>query len=72
MAPGDVEQPDVAGWIPAGRPSPASPLPFPSLLVGSRNDPYCRFERAQDWPAIGCALHRSGRARPYQCRIESR
>ena len=22
-------------------------LPFPSLLVGSRNDPYCRFDKAQ-------------------------
>ena len=23
------------------------PLPFPALLVGSRNDPYCSFERAE-------------------------
>lgn len=29
-------------------PVPASPLPFPSLLIASRNDPYCSFERAQE------------------------
>ena len=27
---------------------PRDPLPFPSLLIGSRNDPYCSFERAGD------------------------
>ena len=47
-------------------------LPFPSLLVGSRNDPYCRFERAQGLASDWGALHRSGRARPYQYRIEPR
>jgi predicted alpha/beta hydrolase family esterase len=30
------------GWIP----TPRAPLPFPSLLGASRNDPLCRFERA--------------------------
>ena len=47
VAPGDVEHPDLAaqihGWAPIAR----QPLPFPSLLLGSRNDPYCSFERAQ-------------------------
>ena len=23
------------------------PLPFPAVLVGSRNDPYCSFDRAE-------------------------
>lgn len=36
-------------------PIPTAPLPFPALLVASRNDPYCSFERAQeialDWGA---------------------
>lgn len=36
-------------------PAPTDPLPFPSLLVASRNDPHCSFERAQaialDWGA---------------------
>jgi predicted alpha/beta hydrolase family esterase len=47
VAPGDVERPDLAaqihGWSPIGR----QPLPFPTVLVGSRNDPYCSDERAQ-------------------------
>lgn len=34
-------------------PVPKAPLPFPSLLIASRNDPHCSFERAQaialDW-----------------------
>ncbi len=45
--PGDVERPDLAaqihGWAPIAR----QPLPFPALLVGSRNDPYCSLERAE-------------------------
>lgn len=47
VAPGDVEQPDVAAQLPAWAPIARQPLPFPAVLVGSRNDPYCRFERAQ-------------------------
>jgi predicted alpha/beta hydrolase family esterase len=52
--PADVENPFPAGypttdtlrehgWLPI----PRSPLPFPSLLAASRNDPLCAFERAQ-------------------------
>ncbi|MHA7600002.1 RBBP9/YdeN family alpha/beta hydrolase [Alicycliphilus sp. T452] len=55
VAPGDVERPDLAaqirGWAPIAR----RPLPFPAVLAGSRDDPYCAFERAramaQDWGA---------------------
>ena len=58
--PADVESPFPAGypstdtlcehgWLPI----PRRPLPFPSLLAASRNDPLCAFERAkslaQDW-----------------------
>lgn len=58
--PADVESPfpagypttdalDEHGWLPI----PRSPLPFPSLLAASRNDPLCAFARAQalaqDW-----------------------
>ncbi|MFC0218487.1 RBBP9/YdeN family alpha/beta hydrolase [Pseudochelatococcus lubricantis] len=36
-------------------PVPTEPLPFPSLFVASRNDPFCSFSRAQeialDWGA---------------------
>ena len=47
VAPGDVEQPDVAGYLPGWAPIMRQRLPFPAVLVGSRDDPYCRFERAQ-------------------------
>ena len=58
--PADVEQPFPPGypttdtlrehgWLPI----PRTPLPFPSLLAASRNDPLCAFARAQalaqDW-----------------------
>ncbi len=55
VAPGDVERPDLAaqirGWAPIAR----QRLPFAATLVGSHDDPYCSFERAQglaaDWGA---------------------
>jgi uncharacterized protein len=53
VAPGDVEHPDLAPMLPGWAPIVRQPLPFPSTLLGSRNDPYCRFERAEglarDW-----------------------
>jgi predicted alpha/beta hydrolase family esterase len=70
--PADVENPFPAGypttdtlrehgWLPI----PRRPLPFPSLVAASRNDPLCAFERAQalaqDWGSdledIGTAGH---------------
>jgi predicted alpha/beta hydrolase family esterase len=45
----DVEAPDFP--IPMEKtfaPIPRDPLPFPSLLVASRNDPYCTYEKAED------------------------
>lgn len=64
VAPPDPEQAgDVPEPIAAFSPVPTAPLPFPSLLVASRNDPYCSFERAQeialDW---GSALVDAGEA----------
>ncbi len=53
VAPGDVEQPDLAPALPGWAPILRDPLPFPSLLVASQDDPRCRFERAEqlarDW-----------------------
>ncbi|MFN3611994.1 RBBP9/YdeN family alpha/beta hydrolase [Tepidimonas sp.] len=53
VAPGDVEQPDLAAHLPGWAPIVRRALPFPSVLVASRDDPYCRFARAQalaaDW-----------------------
>lgn len=43
------------------RPRPSAPLPFPSMMIASRTDPYCSFEAAGemalDW---GSVLHDSG------------
>ncbi len=53
VAPGDVEQPDLAAQLPGWAPIVRQVLPFPSVLAGSRDDPYCHFERAEglarDW-----------------------
>ena len=63
VAPGDVEQPDVRPLLPTWQPIAMQPLPFVSTLVGSHNDPFCRFERAQALAqAWGSALHDMGDA----------
>lgn len=55
VAPGDVERPDVHPQLARWAPLALQPLPFPSVLVGSHNDPYCSLERAwffaQSWGA---------------------
>jgi predicted alpha/beta hydrolase family esterase len=55
VAPGDVEQPGIAAQLPGWQPMVRAPLPFASVLLASRNDPYCGFERARrlahDWGA---------------------
>jgi uncharacterized protein len=38
----------LPGVDPAFTPYPRDPLPFPSLLVASRNDPYCPYDAAGD------------------------
>ena len=47
VAPGDVERPDLAELIPGWSPIALQKLPFPAILVGSQNDPYCSAERAR-------------------------
>ncbi|CAM3750751.1 RBBP9/YdeN family alpha/beta hydrolase [Paracidovorax anthurii] len=47
VAPGDVEQPDIAAQLPGWTPIARQALPFPSVLFGSQDDLYCRLERAQ-------------------------
>ncbi|HQF30637.1 MAG TPA: alpha/beta hydrolase [Hyphomicrobiales bacterium] len=50
VAPADVADelrtPDL---VRSFAPVPLAPLPFPSVLVASRNDPYCEFGRAEDF-----------------------
>ena len=36
-------------------PTPEEPLPFPSILVASRNDPYMEADRRGGWPGPGAA-----------------
>ena len=65
VAPGDVERPDLREQIPGWTPIARQRLPFAATLVGSRNDPYCAHQRAQDlardwgarWVDLGDAGH---------------
>jgi len=52
VAPGDAERDALRDVLPSWSPIALQALPFRSVLVGSRNDPYCSFERVQ---AIGRA-----------------
>ena len=47
VAPGDPERPDVRELLPGWAPIPLQALPFISVMVASRDDPYCEFERAR-------------------------
>ncbi|MDF1485597.1 alpha/beta fold hydrolase [Ramlibacter sp. H39-3-26] len=55
VAPGDVERADLAPLLPGWQPIARQPLPFPAVLVGSTDDPYCAPARAEglarDWGA---------------------
>jgi hypothetical protein len=46
VAPGDAERPELRPVLPSWSPIVLAPLPFPSVLLGSHNDPYCSLERA--------------------------
>lgn len=48
VAPGDVEQPDLAPLLPGWGPIVRQPLPFRSRLLASRNDPYCTIAKAAE------------------------
>lgn len=47
VAPGDVEQQAIRDQIPTWSPIDLQALPFPSVLLASRNDPYCEFDRVR-------------------------
>lgn len=49
VAPADPEAgAALAPALEAFRPLPTGPLPFPSILIASRDDPYCSFETSAD------------------------
>jgi uncharacterized protein len=47
VAPGDVERAEIRDQLPSWTPIELRALPFPSVLLASRDDPYCAFERAK-------------------------
>jgi predicted alpha/beta hydrolase family esterase len=47
VAPADVERAGVRDQLPSWSPIELQALPFASVLVASRTDPYCEFERAR-------------------------
>ncbi len=47
VGPVDPERATGPNLCGPGSPLPIEPLPFPSLVVASRNDPHCSFERAE-------------------------
>ena len=46
VAPGDAEREEMRPILTSWAPIALQALPFKTLLVASRNDPYCSFERA--------------------------
>lgn len=57
VAPGDPEREELGGVLASWSPMVLRPLPFPSQLLGSHNDPYCSLERAKLFAnAWGCAF----------------
>lgn len=49
VAPGDAEREELRPVLTSWSPIVLQPLPFKSVLVGSRNDPYCSDERARQF-----------------------
>ena len=47
VAPADVEQADTPAPLRRFAPIPLRPLPFPTMVVASRDDPYATFDRAE-------------------------
>lgn len=53
VGPSDWEQsPAIAGIAHDFAPIPMKPLPFPSVVVASRNDPFCSYERAETFAHV--------------------
>jgi predicted alpha/beta hydrolase family esterase len=69
VAPADVEEAGLKpAMLAAFAPIPREPLAFPSLLVGSRTDPYCTYERAEDlayaWGSVVVDAGEAGHLNP--------
>jgi predicted alpha/beta hydrolase family esterase len=51
VAPADVDRPDTSSELKGFGPSPKSPLPFPSIVVASEDDPWIAPEQARNLAA---------------------
>jgi len=51
VAPPDVDREEVRQMLTSWAPVPMHPLPFPSVVLASSRDPYCRPERARAFAA---------------------
>ncbi|MCZ4313227.1 alpha/beta hydrolase [Comamonadaceae bacterium G21597-S1] len=51
VAPGDPQTEAVAAVLASWSPVVLQTLPFPSVLIGSQDDPYCRIDRARHFAA---------------------
>ena len=49
VAPGDPEREELRAALKSWSPLPLQSLPFKSVLLGSHDDPYCSFGRAQQF-----------------------
>jgi hypothetical protein len=49
VAPGDPGRVELAATLASWSPVVLAPLPVPSVLLASHDDPYCSFERAQQF-----------------------
>ena len=47
VAPADVERPEIRPRLPSWSPIELQALPFPAVLVASRDDPFCELERSR-------------------------
>ena len=57
VAPPDVANPEIRPrHLMTFGPYPRDPLPFPSITIASRNDPYCAFDVAEDIAAAWGSL----------------
>ena len=65
VAPGDPEREELRAVLKSWSPVVMQRLPFPSILLGSQNDPYCVWERARsfadawgsEWVDYGASGH---------------
>jgi len=56
VAPADVDRPEARAELATFGPTPTAPLPFPSIVVASRDDPWIAIERAHSL-AVGWGSH---------------